>query len=105
MEHAPNVYVECVDLGWSDLGTWGSLYENSPKSANGNVTQMCRSLLTDCHDNIIAVKDGKLIVASGLNDYIVADTDDVLLIVPKAQEQRIRDYVNEVNEKFDGHYL
>lgn len=105
MEKAPNVYVECVDLGWSDLGTWGSLYDNSPKGADGNVTQMCRTLLTDCHDNIIALKNDKLVVASGLDDYIIADTDDVLLIVPKKEEQKIRDYVNEVKVKFDGRYL
>ncbi|MBQ1725561.1 MAG: mannose-1-phosphate guanylyltransferase, partial [Muribaculaceae bacterium] len=43
MEHAPNVYVECVDLGWSDLGTWGSLYDNSPKNSDGNVTQRCKT--------------------------------------------------------------
>ena len=38
MEKAPNVFVETVDFGWNDLGTWRSLYEHSPKNKDGNVT-------------------------------------------------------------------
>ena len=105
MEKAPNVYVECVDFGWSDLGTWGSLYENSPKNENGNVTQNCQALLFNSHNNVIAVKGDKLIVASGLDDYIVADVEDALLIVPKSEEQKIKLYVNEVKAKYGDKYL
>lgn len=106
MEHAGNVFVECVDIGWSDLGTWGSIYENSPKSDDkGNVTQGCNALLYNSHNNVIAIKGDKLIVASGLNDYIVADVDDALLIVPRAEEQKIRNYVNEVRTQFGDRYL
>ena len=105
MEKAPNVFVECVEFGWSDLGTWGSLYENSPKGDNGNVTQNGRALLFNSHRNVVAVQGDKLIVASGLDDYIVADVEDALLIVPKAEEQRIRNYVNEVKARFGDKYL
>ena len=105
MEHAPNVFVECVDFGWSDLGTWGSLYENSNKNEDGNATGGCNALMFNSHNNIIAVKGDKLVVASGLNDYIVADVDDALLIVPKDEEQKIRIYVNEVKAKFGDKYL
>lgn len=106
MEHASNVFVECVDIGWSDLGTWGSIYDNSPKSDdNGNVTQGCKALLYNSHNNVIAVKGDKLIVASGLDDYIVADVEDALLIVPRAEEQKIRNYVNEVRTQFGDRYL
>ena len=105
MEQASNVYVECVDLGWSDLGTWGSLYDNSPKNSDGNVTQRCKALLYDCHDNIVAVKGDKLVIASGLEGYIIADVDDALLIVPKAEEQKIKLYVNEVKSKYGQRYL
>ncbi len=105
MEKAANVYVECVDLGWSDLGTWGSLYDNSPTNSDGNATQGCNALLYNCHRNIVAVKGDKLVVASGLDDYIVADVDDALLIVPKAEEQQIRNYVDEAKAKFGDKYL
>jgi len=105
MEKAPNVYVECVDIGWSDLGTWGSLYENSPKNIDGNVTQNCKALMYDCHDNVVAIKGDKILVASGLTDYIIADEDDALLIVPKSEEQKIKIYVNEVKAKFGDKFL
>lgn len=105
MEKAPNVYVESVDFGWSDLGTWGALYDNSPKSREGNVTRRCKSILVNSNDNIVAVQNNKLVVMSGVNDYIVADTDDVLMIVPRAEEQKVRLYVNEVQAKFGDEFI
>ena len=94
MEKAPNVYVETVDFGWNDLGTWGSLYDHSPKNKDGNVTQNCKALMFNSHNNIVAIKGDKLMVASGLEGYIVADVDDALLIVPLEEEQKIKLYVN-----------
>jgi mannose-1-phosphate guanylyltransferase len=105
MEKAPNVYVETVDFGWNDLGTWRSLYDHSPKNSDGNVTQNCRALMFNSHNNIVALKGDKLIVASGLEGYIVADVDDALLIVPLDEEQKIKTYVNEVKSKFGDKYL
>ncbi len=105
MEKAINVCVERVDFGWTDLGTWGALYDVSPKNIDGNVTQNCHALLFNSRDNVIAIKGEKLIVASGLNDYIIADADDALLIVPKNEEQKIRQYVNEVKTKYGDRYL
>ncbi|MBQ4367217.1 MAG: mannose-1-phosphate guanylyltransferase [Muribaculaceae bacterium] len=105
MEKAPNVFVECVDIGWSDLGTWGSLYEISPKNSDGNVTQKCKALMFDSHNNVVAVKGDKVVVVSGLNDYIVADVEDALLIVPRGEEQKIKLFVNEMKSKFGEQYL
>ena len=105
MEKAPNVYVETVDFGWNDLGTWRSLYDHSPKNSESNVTQNCKALMFNSHNNIVAVKGDKLVVASGLEGYIVADVDDALLIVPMEEEQKIKLYVNEVKSKFGDKYL
>ena len=105
MEKAPNVYVETVDFGWNDLGTWRSLYEFSPKNKDGNVTQQCKALMFNSHNNIVAVKGDKLVVTSGLEGYIVADVDDALLIVPLDQEQKIKQYVNDVKSKFGDKFL
>ena len=105
MEKAPNVFVETVDFGWNDLGTWRSLYDYSPKNRELNVTQKCKALMFNSHNNIIAVQGDKLVVASGLEGYIVADVDDALLIVPLEEEQRIKQYVNEVKMKFGDKYL
>lgn len=105
MEKAKNVYVECVSFGWNDLGTWSALYDNSPKNRDANVTQNCRVLAYDSTDNIFAVKDDKLVVVAGLNGYIVADRGDVLLICPKAEEQKIKQMVNDVKMTFGDKYI
>jgi mannose-1-phosphate guanylyltransferase len=105
MEKAPNVYVETVDFGWNDLGTWRSLYDHSPKNRDGNVTQNCKALMFNSHNNIVAIKGDKLVVASGLEGYIVADVDDALLIVPLEEEQKIKQYVNDVKTKFGDKFL
>lgn len=101
MEKADNVYVETVDLGWSDLGSWKALYEASPHDANGNVTQNCRVLQDNCHNTMFAVNDpDRIIVASGLDGYVVADSGNALLICPADEEQKIRQVVNDVKERF-----
>lgn len=105
MEKADNVYVECVDFGWSDLGTWGSLYENSPKNICANVTQKCNVIAYNSSGNIFMTPDDKLVVVSGMKDMIVADAGDVLLICPITEEQRIRQMVNDVRQRFDDKYM
>lgn len=105
MEKASNVYVLPADLGWSDLGTWKALYEISPRNMAGNVTQRCNVLDTGCKNTVFAVRGDKIVVASGLDDYIVADSDNALLIWPLNEEQRIRSVVNEVKNRFGDKYV
>ena len=62
-------------------------------------------LFRSSHGNIFVTPNGKLIVADGLKDYIVADAEDVLLICPKADEQRIKQMVNDVKMRFDDKFL
>ena len=105
MEKAPNVYVETVDLGWSDLGSWKALYELSPHNADGNVTQNCRLLASDCKNTLFAVKGEKIVVAEGLKNYIVADSEHALLIYPIEKEQNLRHIVNEVKDRFGEEFI
>lgn len=105
MEKAGNVYVKTVDLGWSDLGTWNALYESSPRNHEGNVTQNAKVLAYGCEGNVFAAEGDKIIVAAGLKDYIVADTGNALLICPRSDEQRIRQIVNEVRNRFGGKFV
>lgn len=105
MEKASNVYVEIVDFGWSDLGTWSSLYDHSPRNRDSNVTQRCRVISYNSTGNIFAVKDDKLIVVEGLHDYIIADAGDVLLLCPKSEEQKIKQMVKDAREHFGDKYL
>lgn len=104
MEKASNVHVLCSDFGWTDLGTWGSLYEMSPKDENNNVSLKCETAYYESSNNIVALPKEKLVVIQGLDDYIVAESDDVLLICKKDEEQRIRQFVNDANVSFDGKY-
>ncbi len=104
MEKAGNVFVVPGDFGWSDLGTWGSLYTHVPKDEQGNATigQMVR--LHDCTDTMVHVQDDRLVVLQGLEDFIVVSTKDVLLVVRKHDEQKVKQFVaesaSEWGEKF-----
>jgi len=100
MEKATNVYVMPSDFGWSDLGTWGSLYELSDKDENENVTLHCGANYYDSHGNMVTLPKGHLAVIQGLNDMIVAESNGVLLICKKEAEQQIRQFFMDADEKF-----
>jgi mannose-1-phosphate guanylyltransferase len=96
MEKADNVYVLCADFGWSDLGTWGSLYDMASKDENMNAIQGKNTFIYDSKNCIINLPDEKLAVIQGLDDYIVVDSDNILLICRKEDEQKIKNFVNDV---------
>jgi len=96
MEKATNVNVLCADIGWSDLGTWGSLYDVSKKDKSNNFSKGGKSFLYDTKDCLINLPNNKLAVIQGLEDFIIVDSSDVLLICKKEQEQRIKQFVNDV---------
>ena len=105
MEKAENVYVSLGDFGWSDLGTWGSLYELSEKDKEGNITLKCNTLLYNSKNNIIVLPDNKLAVIEGLDNYLIAESDNVLLICKKDEEHAIRKYVNDAQLKMGEDYI
>ena len=105
MEKADNVYVSLGDFGWSDLGTWGSLYDLSQKDESENVTLKCRSLLYNSKNNIVVLPQNKLAVIDGLEGYLIAESDNVLLICKKDEEHSIRKYVNDAQIKLGEDYI
>lgn len=104
MEKAQNVYVIPSDFGWSDLGTWGSLYELSDKDENENVTLHSAATYYDSHGNIVTLPKGHLAVVQGLEDCIVAESDGVLLICKRDAEQQIRQFFMDAEVKFEGKF-
>lgn len=96
MEKAPNVYVLAVDFGWSDLGTWGSLYENRKRDGNGNSVVGKNVMIYDSNGCVVNMPDDKIVVLEGLQDYIVVESDNILLVCKKTDEQQIRQFVNNV---------
>ena len=104
MEKAKNVYVMPSDFGWSDLGTWGSLYELSEKDENQNVTLHADAMYYDSKGNIVTLPEGHLAVIHGLEDTIVAESDGVLLICKRDAEQQIRQFCMDAEVKYDSKY-
>ncbi|MCX7986101.1 MAG: mannose-1-phosphate guanylyltransferase [Bacteroidales bacterium] len=105
MEMADNVFVRCGDFGWSDLGTWGSIFEHLQKDENGNHLSHRKILTYNSSRNIIRSDNDKCVVVEGLDDYIVVDTSNVLLICSLKNEQMIRQYVNDVKLNFGEEYI
>jgi mannose-1-phosphate guanylyltransferase len=105
MEKADNVYVMCTDIGWSDLGTWSSLYEHSSIDKNGNAFVRGDVFSYDNTGNIFNISPGKVAVLQGLKDYIIVDSEDVLLIVKKEEEQNIKQYLDDVKKSTKEKFL
>jgi mannose-1-phosphate guanylyltransferase len=99
IEKADNVYVRCSNFGWSDVGTWNSLYQILPKDERGNVAPS-GTILGDTEGSIVKLAGGKLAVLEGLSNFIVVDTDDVLLVWPRDREQEIKQITNAL--RYDG---
>ena len=106
LELCDNVYVMRCDFGWADLGTWHSLYECMSKSDNDNVVVNSQVIMEDCHNNVIKLPEDHLAVINGLDGYIVAEKDNVLLICKKGDSSAlIRKYVNEVRIKYGEEFV
>ena len=104
MEKAENVFVLPSSFGWSDLGTWGSLYELSEKDQQGNVSLHSSALFYEAEKNIVTLEPGKLAVVQGVEDMIIAEQGNVLLVCKKSEEQRIKQFVADAQSRFEGRY-
>ncbi|MDB5192604.1 MAG: mannose-phosphate guanylyltransferase [Segetibacter sp.] len=105
MEKADNVFVIPSSFGWSDLGTWASAYDNLEKDYLGNAVAGDKILVIDSTQCMISAPHHKLLVLQGLDDFIIVDTEDVLLICKKEKEQEIKEYVAEVKRNIGDVYL
>ena len=94
LEKADNVYVIPANIGWSDLGTWTSVYTNADKNDDNNASNSKNVLTYNSKGNVIRIKNqNKAAVIDGLKDYIIVDTEKALLICPRENDQLIKDYV------------
>lgn len=105
MEKADNVYVYCADLGWSDLGTWGSLYEHSELDNQHNAILGGKVISQNNQGCIIRSGSNRVMVVRGLKDYLIVESEGSTLIMPKNEEQSIREVVDEVRNRFGEDYL
>jgi mannose-1-phosphate guanylyltransferase len=104
IEKASNVYVIPSSFGWSDLGAWGSVYENLDKDHLENAVVGDNVMIFDSTKNVVQADNKKLVLLQGLDDFIVVDTKDALLICRKDKEQELKEYLAEIKrnkgEKF-----
>lgn len=106
MEKADNVYVLPTEFGWSDLGTWASIYDQSEKDYVGNVViPSDRVIMYDSSNCMVNVSKEKLVVLQGLHNFIVVDENNTLLICPREQEQEIKQIVADVKQRFGSEFI
>ena len=92
MEKSPNTYTIPADFGWSDIGTWGSLFTHAKKDENGNAKRG-KVVSVDNKNTIINIEDGTEAVVEGLEDYLVAFRDHSLLVCKLHDEQQIKVWI------------
>lgn len=105
MEKADNVYVIPSAFGWSDLGTWNSAYENLDKDEHDNAIASDNIIVIGSSNCMVHAPKNKLLLLQGLENFIVVDTNDVLLVCKKDKEQEIKEYVAEVKKIKGDKYL
>lgn len=101
MEKASNVYMLCVEFGWADLGTWGSLFDIAHKDSYHNaVLKKNQALLYESTGNVVALDSDRLVVVQGIHDCIIAESGNVLVICKKEDEQRLKQFVADAKIKY-----
>lgn len=106
MEKADNVYVLPADFGWSDLGTWASIYEMAEKDYVGNaVIPSEQVMMFDSSNCMVNVPSKKLVILQNLHNYIVVESNNTLLICPRSEEQNIKNVVADVKAKFGNKFI
>jgi mannose-1-phosphate guanylyltransferase len=104
MEKSNNVFVISADIGWSDLGTWGSIYTHLPLDENKNAVVGKNVMLYESKGNIVNVPKNKLVVLQGLKNYIVVESDNILLVCKKEDEQEIKQFVKDIKLTKDNRF-
>ena len=104
MEAASNVYTIPAQFGWSDLGAWNALHEESPKDEQGNVIA-ATAITEDVHNTMIRAPKEKLVVVGGVDDLLIIDEGDVLLVYPRNREQEVKAMRTRAEERFGERYV
>lgn len=104
MEKSSTVYVRAGDFGWSDIGTWGSLYNHAPHNPDGNVVSG-QVLTYNTKNTIVNIPDGHAAIIDGLEGYMVVSRGRNLLICKLENEQSIRNWVEDLRLQFGQDYI
>ncbi len=96
MEHAKNVSVVLADFDWSDLGTWGSLNAHLHKDDNNNSIFGDNVFMFNSENCMVNVPNNKLVMLDGLKDYIVVESDNMLMVLKASNEQELKNYLKHI---------
>lgn len=99
MEHAKNVEVVVATFDWSDLGTWGSLYDHMDQDESGNAVVGENVTMIASKNCIVNVPDDKLVMIQGLENQIVIEADGNLMILSQKDEQDLKKFLPKVQGK------
>lgn len=100
MEHAKNADVVLATFDWSDLGTWGSLYTHLDKDYNGNAVVAGKVHLVNSENCIVNLPSNKLALIQGLENYIVVESDNMLMILNQQDEQNIKKFIAPLEQDY-----
>jgi len=95
-----------TDFGWSDLGTWASIYDMAEKDYVGNAVIPSEQVMMFNSSNcMVNVPEDKLVILQGLHDYIVVESNNTLLICPRTEEQSVKQIVADVKSNFGQRFI
>ena len=95
MERADEIFVFPADFGWSDLGTWMSVYCNVPKDVNGNAALGAEAEFADSHNCIVNTRGVRKVVVVGVDDCIISENEGNLLVCRMSEENRVKEFSGE----------
>ncbi len=98
LEKANNVYVLPAEFVWNDLGAWNAIYEQMKEVENQNVTINSDVLADNSKGNLVKTKN-KQVVIKDLNDFAIIDTEKILMIIPRKDDQKVKEYLAEIKSK------
>ncbi len=98
MEHTDRAALVRVDMGWSDVGSWGALWDIAEHDVAGNAFHG-DVVAIDSRDCLVRVDNGPAVAVVGIRDLVVVSTRDAVLVVPRAQSQDVRAVVDELKAR------
>jgi len=105
LEHYPSIFVKRVDFGWSDLGTWGSVYNLINQDEHSNAILNGSNLISNTNGCMIYNNTNQVIATFGIQDLIIINTKDAILILPKNEEQSVKLILDNIRAEFGDQFV
>ena len=105
IERAENVYMQVGTFGWADMGRWDDVYRYSSKDSEGNVVQSGTAEFYNSRNNLVSATEGKLVIVQDLEGYLVSDTEEVLVICKKDEDDDFKKFRTNVMFKHGEGYM